>query len=233
MTKHRLVIGIDEAGRGPLIGDMVVTGVAVSSSVIGRLEQLGVRDSKALSPGARSKARAAVLGEVPVSFVSIYVHAAEIDSKNLNTATLEAAKTVLLLIRELAWRGGEVEIYVDEIKGGESKLRRFSTELYGDKLAVFVMEPEADSKYPVVSLASIIAKTLRDESIQPGRVLFGDFGSGYSADPKTVKWVTEYSKLSPPPLIVRRKWRNLERLAPSWWKKSARSLLDYIKRGET
>ncbi|KUK00235.1 MAG: Ribonuclease HII, partial [Thermococcales archaeon 44_46] len=47
--------GIDEAGRGPVIGPLVIAAVVVDESRIGELESLGVKDSKKLTPKKREE----------------------------------------------------------------------------------------------------------------------------------------------------------------------------------
>lgn len=229
MTGSKIIIGIDEAGRGPLIGDMVVSCVVLRNMDVAMLSEIGVRDSKTLSPKKRERIREIALRNLPLSFIAVYVTTRRVDSENLNTTTSETIKRLLHTVSKVLWRGEEVEIYVDEVKGVEASLRAYSRRLFGNKLARFVMEANADSKYPVVSMASIIAKTLRDESIKPGKLVFGDYGSGYSTDPKTIRWVKENAWLNPP-LIVRLKWKNLKHLAPSWYR-SPLNLLHFIRGG--
>lgn len=229
MTGGKIIIGIDEAGRGPLIGDMVVSCVVIHDIHLAKLTEIGVRDSKVLSPKKRERIREIALRDLPLSFIAVYVNTRRVDSENLNTTTSEAIKKLLHVVSTLFWRGEEVEIYVDEVKGVKTSLRAYSRRLFGNRLARFVMEANADSKHPVVSMASIIAKTLRDESITPGKLLFGDYGSGYSTDPKTIQWVRENAGLNPP-LIVRLKWKNLKHIAPNWYRGSP-DLLYFIRGG--
>ncbi|MCD4768298.1 MAG: ribonuclease HII, partial [Methanosarcinales archaeon] len=45
-----LVAGVDEAGKGPVIGPMIVAGVVIEENRLPELKKLGVKDSKVLSP---------------------------------------------------------------------------------------------------------------------------------------------------------------------------------------
>ncbi|HIH37013.1 MAG TPA: ribonuclease HII, partial [Methanocellales archaeon] len=47
------IAGVDEAGKGPVIGSMIVAGVMVQEDMLPVLEGMGVRDSKAISPKKR------------------------------------------------------------------------------------------------------------------------------------------------------------------------------------
>ncbi len=72
------------------------------------------------------------------------------------------------------------------------------------------MEPYADSKYPVVSAASIIAKVVRDRRIDVLRSLYGVEGSGYPADESTVRWVMDVIRRGERPPIIRYSWGTLK-----------------------
>lgn len=99
-------------------------------------------------------------------------------------------------------------------------------------------EEDADAKYIEVSAASIIAKYYRDSDVYGLKKLYGDYGSGYPTDPRTVSWIKEmYRSGINPPGIVRRTWKTLKTIAPTWFmeKKSVirasgqKSLLEYLK----
>jgi ribonuclease HII len=76
-----------------------------------------------------------------------------------------------------------------------------------------VAENKADEKYPVVSAASIIAKVTRDSVIRELHGEYGDFGSGYPSDRRTVNFVIEcYARMGGFPEIVRKKWLTVRRL---------------------
>lgn len=70
-----------------------------------------------------------------------------------------------------------------------------------------VVEHKADSRYPIVSAASIIAKVERDKEIKSLHKEFGDFGPGYSSNEKTIAWLkTWMEKNKEWPDIVRKTW---------------------------
>lgn len=228
-------IGVDEAGRGPLIGDMVVAGVAASPGVFERLALLGVRDSKLLKPDERLRLYKAIISENAISVV-VYIPPHMLDQENLNTleelAILRILKTIARLIKE---RASEVHVFIDEIKGKRESIERKLREIF-ESPAYLTMEPRADTKYPPVAAASIVAKTVRDLNLVVLRRVFGDFGSGYSVDPATRNWVLEYYySQTTPPLFIRRSWRVLRELAPLWYVakkrvKRNKSLLEFTRK---
>jgi len=86
---------------------------------------------------------------------------------------------------------------------------------------VVVAEHGADRKYPIVSAASILAKVRRDQEVEELRSRYGDFGSGYPSDPRTLaflrKWIRDRGE---PPPFVRRSWKTFRRMEKEAQKKS-------------
>lgn len=203
-------MGADEAGRGPVIGNMVLCGAAFEKSALEELKTAGVRDSKLLSP-QRREALARVITEKASGVEVVEISPAEIDEsrlvKNINLNELEAktfAKMIDRLKPEL--------VYLDSPdpnpKLFEQRVRRYlRTE------PKIVAENFADRKYVVVAAASIIAKVRRDKHIAELRKSYGDLGSGYPADPQTIsfleRWVREHGKL---PDFARKSWETAQRI---------------------
>ena len=233
-----LYIGVDEAGRGPLIGDMVVAGVLSAGSKLKELEKEGLVESKQLNAEARASFyRKAIKYGIVV--IAVYVSPWRIDNENLNKLEEEQIKWILKVFSKIVpgVRVDEIKVLIDEVKGSARKIESAARELFTKYKLVFKMEPEADAKYSPVALASIFAKVMRDRNLDVLRKLYGDFGSGYSADPITVNWVKmNYRPSIKPPLFIRRSWRNLKDIAPEWYVekkveiKKHRSLLDFTKR---
>ena len=203
-STNPVVLGIDEAGRGPVLGDMFVVCAGFREESIKYLRELGVRDSKSLSPHARAVLFPKIIEIAEVVFVKRYSPSV-IDRNNLNKLFVNA---VILSIKAVLSMGIDVrEVYVDALsspKHKESLVRNIPSNIR------FVYEYKADVKYPVVAAASIIAKFLRDTHVSYLRSIYGDFGSGYPSDPKTIKWLAEHAPAESP--IVRKTWLTLKRL---------------------
>ncbi|WP_075050633.1 ribonuclease HII [Ignicoccus islandicus] len=196
-----IVIGIDEAGRGPVVGNMFVVAVALREEDIGKLESLGIRDSKKLTPNKRALLRG-VVERVALAYSIVEVSVESINEGNLNELTIKAMKEALAnVLREI----GKVDLVIADVVGNGKRQLEELREL-ADRV---VVEKGADSKYPAVSAASILAKEKREEHVRALRALYGDFGSGYPSDPKTRKWLA--LNLEAP--IVRRKWKTVQRVA--------------------
>jgi ribonuclease HII len=172
--------GIDEAGRGPLIGPMVMAMLCGDEKV---LKSLGVADSKKLSPDRR-KSLFQKLVEFNYNFVII--PPSEIDTyvkgKRLNELEELYASKLVSMAPE-----GSV-IYVDSFDVNEERLQLKLEQNTGRKI---ICRHKADDTYPVVSAASIIAKVIRDNEIEKLHKEYGNFGSGYPSDPRTIKFVKD------------------------------------------
>lgn len=203
-SARSVVLGIDEAGRGPVVGDMFVACVGFREELTDLLRDLGVKDSKSLTPHARASLFPKIVEVAEVVFVKRYSPPV-IDKSNLNKLFVDA---VVTSIKAVLSTGVEVrEVYVDALsspKHKESLIRSIPPNI---KLTY---EYRADVKYPVVAAASIIAKFLRDTHVSDLHTIYGDFGSGYPSDPKTIKWLAEHSPVEAP--VVRKSWSTLKRL---------------------
>ena len=203
-----IVVGIDEAGRGSLIGPMVVAGVAIDDSKLQALKNLGVKDSKQLTKSKREKL-IGIITSFAEGFVVVKVFPEDIDRKNLNELTYEAMIKIIDALSVFK----PSKITVDKV-GKALEVEKEIIKL-GSKPNIVI---NADVKFVEASAASIIAKVVRDNIIDELKARYGDFGSGYPSDPRTVNWVKKlYESNSPPPPIIRRTWKILQGIAPNYY----------------
>jgi len=206
------VAGLDDAGRGPVIGPLIIAGVLIDDSRVEELVSLGVRDSKLLSPSARRRLEEKIKQtveryeyvELTPDQIDLVVHKA----KKLQRLNFLEAKAMAQVISRL-----KPDIaYVDASDVLCERFGKHIQENLSFQLKI-VSEHHADRKYPIVSAASILAKVRRDEEVARLRAEYGDFGSGYVTDARTMtfleNWIQEHG--SPPP-IVRRSWKTLKKL---------------------
>lgn len=195
--------GIDEAGRGCVIGPLVICGAMIEESKEEQLKNMGVKDSKLLTPLKRERLFEA-LPEV-VKFEIMIVSPSEIDSyvlsetgENLNW--LEAQKSV-----EIINRLQPEKAILDCPSQNTKAYKEYVTERLLHKKLDIRAEHKADVNYPIVGAASILAKVTRDEEIAKIKKNVGeDFGSGYMADPKTAAFLKKnWNKY---PSIFRQSW---------------------------
>jgi ribonuclease HII len=202
-----LVAGVDDAGRGSVIGPLVIAGILIDSEDVPKLVQLGVKDSKLLSP-SRRETLAVDIKRIARKHAVVKLSPAEIDKvvekgrklRRLNWLEAQAmAKVIELLRPDVA--------YVDASDVFEERFKQQILEFLPFKVEI-VSEHKADRKYPVVSAASIIAKVERDREIAELKAKYGDFGCGYPTDPKTIEFLHRcLETFKEYPEFVRRSWR--------------------------
>jgi ribonuclease HII len=206
------VAGVDEAGRGSAIGPLVVAGASFPSDRIETLVELGVKDSKQLTAKRREELAPQI--ETLATGVRYFdLQPRSIDSvvnrgvklKRLNYLEAVAMARVL---RELDPEEAYVDASdVDEARYGETILRLLPAK------PRLVSEHKADSTYPVVSAASILAKVRRDAIVAALREEYGDFNSGYPSDERAMEWLEAwYREHRSWPSIVRHSWEPVKKI---------------------
>ena len=196
-----LVCGVDDAGRGSVLGPLVIAGISIEKSKIKHLVEIGVRDSKQLSPKSREN-----LYEKILSLVDGY-HVAKIPPSTIDKSVSKnllnqlEANYMAKVIKKL----GAQSSYVDSC---DVNPKRFGINISNlAKTGKIISSHHADRKYPVVSAASIIAKVNRDRAIEKLRKNH-DLGSGYPSDSKTMNFIKEWiSKNGDVPVFVRKSWK--------------------------
>lgn len=207
-----LVAGVDDAGRGSVIGPLVIAGVMFESEKLPLLERLGVRDSKLLSPNRREHL-ASEIKKLADKWVLVKLSPAEIDrvvelGRKLHKLNRLEAQAMANVIEELK----PDIVYVDASDVLEDRFRQHIQECLSLQVKI-VSEHKADRKYPVVSAASIIAKVERDLEIEKLKAIYGDFGCGYPSDPKTRSFLSHCIRnLGNWPDFVRKSWRTVKSL---------------------
>lgn len=198
-----LICGIEEAGRGPVIGPLVMCGVLIEEKDEVKLKRLRVKDSKLLT----KKQRENLFGKIKRAVKNhriIIVEPAEIDSAlksdNLNLNWLEAEKSV-----EIINFLKPDKVIIDSPSNNVNKYKNYVKKRLLNKKIELIVEHKADVNYPVVSAASILAKVIRDREVEKiKKMVKVNFGSGYSSDPVTKKFVDEYHDKFPG--IFRESW---------------------------
>ena len=201
------ILGIDEAGRGSVLGPMVIAGVVVPEKMEKVLERMGVKDSKRLTPNRRTILSRKLKKMFPYEIVVI--SAREIDDLraqgvNLNEIEKNAMESILLKLKP-------EKAIVDAV---DVKAERFQENLRLDTGLNVIAEHKADDKYIEVSAASIIAKAERDEyikEINKEYIKSGGIGSGYPSDPTTKEFLSNYT-YDEMPDFVRKSWATVAKM---------------------
>jgi len=181
-----------------------VAGICVSKKSISEMIKKGIKDSKLLTP----KKRQILFGHVVSIAESICIcriNIAEIDfhvfKNNLNTLEAEAMAITISNMKS-------DKTYVDSCDVNPSRYQRTISSFLKRNSTKLISMHHADKLNVVVAGASIIAKVIRDSEITKIRVKYGDIGSGYPSDKKTIEFVRQWfrQKNEIPP-FARRSWR--------------------------
>ncbi len=227
MGVHIIICGGDEAGRGALIGPLVVAIVSINKSAEHKLADMGVRDSKLLSRRRRENLYDSIKG------AAHDVKVGKIYPKEIN----EAMKAGVSLNELEAIHFAKL---FDKLSGHVSSMYLDSPDVIAEKFGVrvnmlskkptrivgvspkgdagvkytkLVAEHKADSRYPVVSAASIIAKVERDWEIDRIADEVGiDLGSGYPADAYTIGAIKENLKSEVLRRHIRQYWQTMDEI---------------------
>ncbi len=206
MTTFVQICGIDDAGRGSMLGPLVIAGVSIDKKKIRKLSVLGVKDSKKLTPKRREDLYKKIISLVDSYYVS------RISPKSIDTSVakhglnqLEAkhmAKVVTKLNADTS--------FVDSCDVNPARFGKEISRLSNNKK--IRSYHHADSRFIVVSAASILAKVTRDRTIARLRKDH-DLGSGYPSDTKTIKFVKQYYKKQKTiPNFVRKSWKPTKKI---------------------
>ena len=200
------ICGIDEAGRGSMLGPLVIAGISLDKRKLKKLSSIGVKDSKKLSPELREHLYKKIIEIVDDYYITkISTRSIDASVKKHGLNHLEAkymAKVVSKLNSDTS--------YVDSC---DVNPRRFGKEIstLSDNHKIKSYH-HADSKFVIVSAASILAKVTRDRVIAKLRKSH-NLGSGYPSDSVSVKFVTKYYKINHVmPSFVRKSWKPIRRI---------------------
>jgi ribonuclease HII len=199
------VIGIDEAGRGPVLGPMVIAAVKWNDEVERYTSDANVKvdDSKNLSESARLKSADFLRNNVEYRICSV---PAWVLSQPKVTIPQVEARIISSLLETL--NGQEI---LSDALGSGNKAHQWIKNSWPAR--EFSFESGADERYPSVSAASILAKVTRDQAIETLKDHWGELGSGYPSDPKTKEWIQSWaSKEKSWPPFVRTSWSTIRNI---------------------
>lgn len=209
-TGKNVVLGVDEAGRGPVLGPMVYGIAYCLENYQDQLKsQYGFADSKVLKDNVRKNLLQLLHDEnhdlhKNVGWATRTMTATDISNGMLQSVSggpgpynlnEQAHDTTIQLIKDVLAKGVRLKsIFVDTVgppASYQAKLQKFFPEIE------ITVTKKADSLFPIVSAASVAAKVTRDMNLEwylkNMELLKGQaLGSGYPSDPNTSKWLNSH-----------------------------------------
>ncbi|HIQ13514.1 MAG TPA: ribonuclease HII [Thermoprotei archaeon] len=204
-NKMKILVGVDEAGRGAVIGPLSITSVAIKSKDEERLAELIRYDSKRYTQISREKIYEEILrNKAVISYYNILIQPATINylmGKGVNLNVIEIKYIVSSIekcLKDVDLNNTDITIYIDSMYRDSTKCKFHILNKLHEKFShigkfKIVCEHKADEKYVSVKIASIISKVTRDREIKNLHKKYGDFGSGYPSDPKTINFLEKIS----------------------------------------
>lgn len=182
-------------------------GYLVDDKNIYKLKNLEVKDSKLLTAGRRGYL-AKKLKNIAQDFVLLNISARGIDKlrtiSNLNRLEIQRMQDMINFLQP-------DKVIIDALEANTKKFHSKVSSRVKNKNIKIITENFADKNFIEVSAASILAKVQRDEGIKKLQKKFGDFGSGYSSDPKTIRFLKDWIKSNKEfPYFVRKSWLTIQ-----------------------
>lgn len=191
--------GVDEAGKGPVLGSMFVAAVRADPALLPD----DVGDSKGIESQRRRELETAVRdAAAAVEVVEIPVERIDDPDTDMNGLTVAGHSEALASVVEDGASG-----YAD---AGDTNAVRFERRVNSNVDCQIDLRAEhgADETYAIVGAASILAKVARERHVEALAAEFGAVGSGYPSDPNTREFlesfVREYEEL---PACARESWQ--------------------------
>jgi ribonuclease HII len=204
-----MICGVDEAGKGPVIGPLVVAAVKIKNAK--DIDNLGVKDSKQLTSAKRKKLAEIIKSEFDYAIEIIEPEIVDEYRKQnkLNELNREAFERLISKLNPNV-------AYVDAADVNEHRFgKQIKEKLTNENDTDVISMHKADAKIDVVAAASIIAKETRESEVEKIKGKIGDFGSGYPSDAKTIKFLKSfYADNGKWPVGTRKSWKTLERIRP-------------------
>lgn len=221
------ILGIDEAGRGAVIGPLVICGVVTNEEGIEKLKEIGVKDSKELTPEKRSEL-APQIEKIAENVIVLIVPPSKIDANRRRGISLNQIEAIKMA--DIINMVEPDKVIIDAPGLNTEKFKEFIVSRLRNKDIELICENLADKNYPIVSAASIIAKVERDRKIEELKKKVGyDFGVGYSHDLRTIEFLKKLAKerKGKMPYYVRTTWQTTEHIIAE---SKQRKILDFLKK---
>lgn len=214
-----LTLGIDDAGRGPVVGPMILAGCLIDEETKKYFKSIGVADSKTLTAKRREFLEEKIKERVK-AFEIVLTKPNEIDSQNGNGVNLNDVEAMQCaeIINRINTGEEKMKVVIDCPSAGILKWADYlKTHIKNLSNLEISCEHKADRNHVVVAAASILAKCKREKEMDKIKKEYGnEIGSGYTSDPATIRFLAKYAIKYQATGIFRKTWIT--------WKKAAEKL---------
>jgi len=203
------ILGIDDAGRGPVIGPMILAGCLIDEKTRKYFKKIGITDSKALTQKRREFFEK-IIKERAETFEVVVTPPIEIDGKNGDGIKLNEVEAIQCanIINKINKGYGKIKVIIDCPSTSLVKWAEYlKTHIKDLSNLEISCEHKADKNHVVVSAASILAKCVREKEMALLKTEYGnEIGSGYTSDPLTIKFLEKYAIKHKDSGIFRKTW---------------------------
>ena len=214
-----LILGIDDAGRGPVIGPMILAGCLVDEETGKEFRKLEIKDSKQLTD-RRREFLAEIIRQKAMTFEVVIINPSEIDGQNFHGINLNEVEAIACaeIINKINKGFKEIKVIIDCPSVSIEKWKNLlKTKIKNLSNLEIVCEHKADKNYVEVSAASILAKSAREKEMDILKEKYGrEIGSGYTSDLTTCRFLEKYAEKHKESGIFRQTWET--------WKKACAKL---------
>ena len=202
-------LGIDDAGRGPVIGPLILAGCLIDDKTGKEFKKLGIKDSKQLTQ-KRREFLAEKIKDQAETFEVLRIKPAEIDDRSEKGVNLNKVEALACakIINKINKGYSKIKVVIDcpsvSIGAWQDFLKTKIKDLSNLEI---VCEHKADKNHISVSAASVLAKTVREKEMQKLKEIYGtELGSGYTSDPATQRFLKKNAKKLDDSGIFRKSW---------------------------
>jgi len=202
-------LGIDDAGRGPVIGPMVLAGCLIDEKTEKEFKKLGIKDSKQLTQKRREFLAEKIKAQAE-TFEIIIIPPEKIDNSNAEGTKLNELEAIATakIINRINKGYKKIKVVVDCPSTSIIKWQDFlKTKIKNLSNLEIFCEHKADKNHISVSAASILAKDVREKEMTKLKKIYSDeIGSGYTSDPLTIRFLEKYAHKHQDKGIFRKTW---------------------------
>ncbi|MFW9925043.1 MAG: ribonuclease HII, partial [Candidatus Thorarchaeota archaeon] len=210
---EKVIVGADEAGRGLIIGPMIIGACAINEEIGKQFKKIDIKDSKKYSTIKKLFFHADIIKKQALAWSVKSIPADVLSSFNKNKMTMDEAEAYAFFraIEEISQKVPEINTYQVDNFQAVKKLEELLKQNLKTENTRLIVTTRAESKYIAVSAGSVLARAESLKELETLKKKYGDFGSGSTSDKKTIQWLKDYytKNRNWPEKLVRTYWKTI------------------------